>query len=264
MSHSDDHPQLTRLIDIVARLRAPDGCPWDREQTEESMAPHLLEEAHEAVDAIERGDVRESCEELGDVLMNVLMISQISAEQRRFGLEDLARGIADKLVRRHPHVFPPEDGEVSVEGSAEVLRNWEAIKQKEKAAKGGGGVLSGIPAGLPQLIKAHRVGEKAAQAGFDWPDRAGVRTKVDEELSELDRAIRSGDREAMADEVGDLLFTVVNLARHLGVNPDMALRGTLRRFIDRFGKVEKRLGKGLGQASLEELEAAWDAAKAAE
>lgn len=257
------HPQLARLIEIISRLRAPGGCPWDRKQTETTMAPHLLEETCEAVDAIERGDPRDSCEELGDVLMNVMMISQISSEHGGFDLEDVARTITDKLVRRHPHVFAVEGEKVVAESPEQVLRNWEAIKQQEKAARLGDktGVLSGVPAELPALLKAHRVGEKAAQAGFDWPDRTGPRSKVDEELGELDRAQQGDDPEAIAREVGDLLFSVVNLARHLDVNPEMALRGTIRRFVSRFEAVEARLGSRLASASVEELEAAWQEAK---
>lgn len=257
------HPQLTHLIEIISRLRAPGGCPWDREQTETTMAPHLLEETCEAVDAIERGDSQDSCEELGDVLMNVMMISQISSEHGGFDLEDVARTISDKLVRRHPHVFAVEGEKVVAASSAQVLRNWEAIKQQEKAGRQGGksGVLAGVPAELPALLKAHRVGEKAAQAGFDWPDRSGPRDKVDEELAELDRAQQGEDPEAIARELGDLLFSVVNLARHLGVNPEMALRGTIRRFVTRFEAIEAQLGPGLASASLEELEAAWQEAK---
>jgi len=228
------------------------------------MAPHLLEEACEAVDAIERGDATDTCEELGDVLMNVLMISQISSENEGFDLEDVARNLADKLVRRHPHVFPPEGEVVTAKNAAQVLRNWEAIKRQEKASKGDAdraGVLAGIPAELPALLKAHRVGEKAAQVGFDWPDRSGAREKLDEELGELDLALQGEDREAIAREVGDAMFSLVNLARHIGVNAEMALRGTIRRFVTRFERVERRLGPDLGEVSLEDLEAAWQAAK---
>jgi MazG family protein len=261
---NNKHPQLARLIQIVSRLRAPGGCPWDREQTEATMAPHLLEEACEAVDAIERGDARDSCEELGDVLMNVLMISQISSEHGGFDLEDVAHNLADKLVRRHPHVFPPEGEAVTAEDAAQVLRNREAIKRQEKASKGDSnrvGVLSGVPAELPSLLKAHRVGEKAAQVGFDWPDQSGAREKLAEELEELDRALQEKDQEAVAREVGDSMFSLVNLARHIGVNAEMALRGTIRRFVTRFERVEKRLGPDLEKASMEDLEAAWQSAK---
>ena len=186
-------PQLHRLLQIIERLRAPDGCPWDREQSEESMAPHLLEEAFEAVEAIEKADTDESCEELGDVLMNVLMIAQIAAEAGRFTSEDVARSISDKLVRRHPHVF----GDLTAADSDEVLKNWEQIKKQEKGDKPRG-ALEGLPTNLPALLLAFRIGEKAHRAGFDWPDPTGPRAKLDEELGELD--------EALASELFSLLF----------------------------------------------------------
>lgn len=258
MSRSENRPQLHRLIDVIARLRAPDGCPWDREQSEISMAPHLLEEAFEAVDALNSGDATASADELGDVLMNVLMIAQIAGEAGRFDLEDIARAIADKLVRRHPHVF----GDVEVADSDQVLRNWEAIKQKEKSTDGAPrGVLAGVPAALPALLRAYRIGEKAARVGFDWPDRQGPRAKLDEELRELDAALAGGDAQRIGDELGDVLFSVVNVARHAGVNPEMALRTMLDRFAARFAHVERQLGDRLRDASLEEKEALWLAAK---
>jgi MazG family protein len=255
----ENYPQLARLIDIVARLRAPDGCPWDREQTEASMAPHLLEEAFEAVDALQSGDAPASREELGDVLMNVLMIAQIAGEHGRYDLEQVAEAIADKLVRRHPHVF----GDVAADDAAQVLRNWEAIKQQEKSDADGEprSVLAGVPAALPALLRAFRIGEKAARVGFDWPDREGPREKVDEELAELDAALAAGDEGRIGAELGDLLFAVVNVARHAGVNPEMALRAMLDRFVQRFRWVEQQLGARLREASLDEKEALWQEAK---
>lgn len=249
-------PQLHRLLDILARLRAPDGCPWDREQTEASMAPHLLEEAYEAVDALQTGDARASCEELGDVLMNVLLIAQIASEAGRYDAEAVAAGIADKLVRRHPHVF----GDRAVSGTDEVLANWETIKRTE-AGGPAKSVLSGVPEALPGLLRAYRVGEKAARAGFDWPDRRGPREKLDEELRELDAALAAGEAGAIEHELGDVLFSVVNLARHAKVQPEMALRRTIDRFIRRFREVERSLGDRLASATLEEMEAAWQRAK---
>ncbi len=250
--------ELARLLSIIARLRAPDGCPWDREQSTTSMAPHLLEEAYEAVEALNRGDREASCEELGDLLMNILMVAQISSEAGGYDQADIASRIADKLIRRHPHVF----GEVEANDSATVLANWEAIKLQESSGKDQPRtVLGGVPTDLPALLRAFRVGEKAARVGFDWPDCKGPRQKVDEELAELDQAIAAGDTEQIADELGDVLFSVVNLARHTGANPEMALRRTIDRFTARFDLVERNLGDRLSQAKLDELEAAWQAAK---
>lgn len=251
-------PALGELLAVLARLRADDGCPWDRAQTPATMAPHLLEEAFEAADAIRRGDDAETCEELGDVLMNVLMIAQMAAEGRRFDAGDVARGIAAKLVRRHPHVF----GEERASEPSQVLRRWEELKRSER---GGAprGALDGVPAALPALLRAFRVGEKAARVGFDWPDAKGPRAKLDEELAELDEAIAGGSRDRIEAELGDLLFSACNLARHLGVEPETALRGTIDRFSARFGFVERQFGGRLEGVDAAALEAAWEAAKAA-
>jgi MazG family protein len=255
---SERFPELCRLIDVIARLRAPGGCPWDREQTERSMAPHLLEECYEAIDAIAAGDREHEREELGDVLMNVAMIAQIGKEAGRYDLEGVAAGIADKLIRRHPHVF----GEVKAETSGQVLENWERIKRDEKPEKKA--VLSGVPKDLPALLKAFRIGEKAARVGFDWPDRRGPREKVTEEVKELDEALAKGDAAAAEAELGDLLFAIVNLARHAKIDPEVALRTTIDKFVRRFAHVERTLGERLGKASLEEMDRAWDEAKARE
>ena len=205
MTDPSHHPQLMRLLTVIAQLRAPGGCPWDREQTEASMAPHLLEEAYEAVDALAAADRPASCEELGDVLMNVLMIAQISSEAGRYDVEDVARGIADKLIRRHPHVF----GDSEAKDTDAVLANWEAIKRREGKGKGKGkgdngrrSAFAGVPRDLPALLRAFRVGEKAARTGFDWPDARGPRNKLDEELAEFDQALASGDPDAAAAELG--------------------------------------------------------------
>lgn len=257
---------LARLLGIVRRLRAPDGCPWDREQTEQSMAPHLLEEAFEAADAIRSGDAQASAEELGDVLMNVLMVSQIASEADRFGLEDVCEAIADKLVRRHPHVFGEEAEREGLEQPDAVLANWERIKQTERDSTvvdpERRSALAGVPAALPALLRAYRVGEKAARVGFDWPDVEGPRAKIDEELGELDAAASSGTTADVEHELGDVLFSVVNYSRHLGHNPEIALRATIDRFTARFQSVERQLGDGLADASIETMEAAWQRAKA--
>jgi tetrapyrrole methylase family protein/MazG family protein/ATP diphosphatase len=257
---TESHRELARLCDIIVRLREPAGCPWDREQTERSMAPHLLEETYEAIDAIERGDAEAVCEELGDVLMNVLMIARIAGETGRFDREDVARGIADKLVRRHPHVF----GDAVADDAETVLRNWEQIKvaeKRERAPTEPTSALSGVPEALPALLRAFRIGEKAARVGFDWPDSRGPRAKVDEELRELDAALASGDETAVRAELGDALFALVNLARHHAIDPETALRATIAKFQSRFAHVERSLGDRLRDAPLDEKEALWRDAK---
>lgn len=256
---------VQRLLTTIARLRAPDGCPWDRKQTEASMAPHLVEEAFEAADALRRGAARASEEELGDVLVNVAMIRQIAGEAGGLGFDAVAGQAADKLVRRHPHVF----GDRKAESAEIAFANWEREKQKEKAAAAGDdpalrSVLAGLPTALPALLRAFRVGEKAAKTGFDWPDATGPRAKVDEELAELDEALASGDRAAIAAELGDVLFSLCNVARHAGVNPEMALAGTVDKFQRRFLLVEQAFAFDLAGRSLAELDAAWNAAKASE
>lgn len=257
--HDPSQP-LQRLLAVIAHLRAPNGCPWDRAQTTVSMAPHLLEEAYEALEALRRGDDTDARDELGDVLMNVLMIAQIASERGAFDIDAVATAIHDKLVRRHPHVF----GDQKVEHEAHVLQNWERIKLQEQQAgtsTAQKGLLSGVPASLPALLQAYRIGEKVARVGFDWPDRHGPRQKIDEELRELDAAIASGDQAAMAAELGDVLFSVCNLARHLKAEPEMALRGTIDRFVARFAGVEQELGPDLTGRTLAELDAAWNRSK---
>ncbi len=227
------------------------------------MAPHLVEEAFEAADALARNADAASQEELGDVLVNVAMIAQIAHEAGRFDFDGIARAAAAKLVRRHPHVF----GDRKAESADIAYANWEREKQKEKAALLGDGaksVLAGVPVALPALLRASRVGDKAARAGFDWPDRSGPRSKIDEELGELDAAIAQGDAGAIADELGDVLFSLCNLARHLGANPEMALLATVAKFQRRFTAVEREFGFQLHGRSLAEMDAAWNRAKAAE
>lgn len=259
----DPLPDFRRLLAVIDRLRAPDGCPWDREQTTESMAPHLLEETYEAIDALRRGSAAAAREELGDVLTNVLMIARIAGEaedpEAGFDLESVAATAAAKLVRRHPHVF----GGQRADSAEQAYRNWERSKRREAGA-GTRGALDGVPAAMPALLRAFRIGGKAARAGFDWPDREGPRRKVDEELAELDAAASGGDRAAVARELGDVLFSLVNLARHLGCEPESALRGTIDRFQARFAAVERAFGHDLTGRSLDELEAAWQEAKRAE
>jgi len=241
----------------MQRLLAPDGCPWDREQTLESLRPYVVEEAHEVVDAIDRGAPEELREELGDLLLQIVFQAELARAQGWFGPDDVVRAICEKLVRRHPHVF----GEQKVSGTAEVLANWEQIKAQEKAGRG---VLDGLPKALPALLRAARAGEKAARVGFDWPDLAGARAKVDEELAELDTAMRGEDRERMEHELGDVLFALVSVARKLDLDPEAALRGTLDRFGQRVRWVEqhvKEQGQDLAALDAAALDSLWQQAK---
>ncbi len=247
---------LERLRAIVARLRGPGGCPWDRKQTPQTLKLHAVEEAWELADAIERGDEAGWREELGDLLMQVFLHAQIAEERGSFDVEDVARGIADKLVRRHPHVF----GDATVRDAAEVERRWEDHKRAE-----GRSLLDGVPRSMAALMAAERMGARAARIGFDWPDRAGVRAKVDEELRELDEALAAGDAGAVEHELGDLLFAVAQLARHAGVDAETALRHACDRFRERFSVVERHWQEAgsppPGALPIEELETWWNQAK---
>jgi len=255
---------IERLLSIMERLRGPDGCPWDREQTLRTLRPYVLEETYEVLEAIEGGDVREHREELGDLLLQIVFQAQLRKEEGAFEFADVADAISDKLVSRHPHVF----GSADVKDAEGVLKQWAALKREEKKAKGGGhSVLEGVPLEMPALARADRLTEKASRIGFDWPDAAGARGKVAEELAELDDAIRGGDRDAIEHEVGDALFALANLARKLEVPPEEALRGSIARFLSRFGHVERELarrGVPHAGATLAEMDALWDEAKALE
>jgi tetrapyrrole methylase family protein/MazG family protein len=253
---------LPTLQDTVARLRAPDGCPWDRAQTHQSLRPNLLEEAYEVLVALDEEDEEKLCEELGDLLMQIAMHVQIATEAGAFRFVDVIGQIAAKLRRRHPHVF----GELEVNGTADVLRHWEAIKASERSTSGEEGVfhsrLEGVPAILPALARAQALGERAARAGFDWPDLAGVLDKVGEEVAELRG---SHDPATQASELGDLLFCLVNVARWLGVDAETALRGTCDRFVHRYTKMEREAharGIDLAALTLAEQDALWEEAKA--
>jgi MazG family protein len=252
---------LARLLDIMARLRGPDGCPWDREQTPESLRPYLVEEAYEVLDAIDRGDAAAVRDELGDLLLQVVFHAQLASEAGRFAIADVADAIANKLVRRHPHVF----ADVRVRDADEVARNWSRIKAEERRAAGHeGDAFSAIPAALPALMRAEQIGAKAAPLGLDWSDVRGVLAKLDEERSELDAAVRSGDRDAAARELGDLLLTVASVARHLDVSPELALRAANERFVARARHVvEAARARGAAAADLPptERDALWEAAK---
>lgn len=255
---------LTRLVEIMDRLLAPGGCPWDREQTLETLRPFLVEESYEVLDALARGDVAGHCEELGDLLMQVVFQSALRHEQNAFDIDAVIAGISDKLVRRHPHVFGDATG---VSTSAEVLAQWEEIKQAEKAAAGHkqGRVLAGVKPG-PALARAQKIGAKAGKVGFDWPGWEGSYAKIEEEVGELRAAAVAGDPLAMHQELGDLLFAVVNVARKLGVDAEQAMIDATHRFQLRFEFVEDRLGergKTPATSNLEEMDALWNDAKAA-
>jgi MazG family protein len=255
--------EVTKLVGLMQRLLAPDGCPWDREQTLETLVPYLVEETYEVVDALASGDVDDHREELGDLLLQIVFQSELRHGEGKFGIEDVARGIVAKLVRRHPHVF----GDVVAKDADAVLSNWAKLKAAEKAEKGKHGALDGVPKSAPALLRATRTGEKAGAVGFDWPDAAGPRAKVDEELRELDEACATGDRAAMQSELGDLLFATVNLARKLNLDAEQALRDATDRFARRFGHLEKTLaakGRAVSDADPQEQDRLWEEAKRAD
>ncbi|PIE54157.1 MAG: nucleoside triphosphate pyrophosphohydrolase [Dethiosulfovibrio peptidovorans] len=249
----------------MERLRAPGGCPWDRKQTYGSICPHVIEEAYELVDAVAEGSMEGLCEEAGDLLLQVVFMGVIAEELGDFTLDDVIQGISSKLVRRHPHVF----GELSVTDSDQVLRNWERIKLQEKGGQdSGASVLSGVPKGLPPLIKAFRVQDKAAHVGFDWEpeNQEPVFQKITEEVIEVREAMKSGDKNQLSREIGDVLFSVVNLARRLGVDPHQALEATNKKFIRRFEHIEEDLrsrGVAWEDTDLTELDVLWEQAKKA-
>jgi nucleoside triphosphate diphosphatase len=253
---------IDRLLAIMDRLRDPaHGCPWDLQQDFRSIAPHTIEEAYEVADAIERADLPALRDELGDLLFQVAFHARLAREHGAFGFEEVVDAICDKLTRRHPHVF----GDARVADAGEQTRAWERIKMAERAARGDASALADVPLALPALARARRLGARAAQAGFDWQDASGPRAKVDEELAELDRAAADGSSADRDAELGDLLFSVVNLARHLGVDPEAALRGANERFARRYRHVERALeqsGQPAAEAPPELLDRLWAAAKA--
>jgi MazG family protein len=254
-----------RLVELMQRLLATDGCPWDREQSYASLRRYVLEEAHEVIDAIDAGDLGGLREELGDLLLQVVFLAELGRRDGVFGPDDVIRTLCEKLVRRHPHVF----GDVTVTGAAQVIQNWEAIKAEEKAR----GLLDGVPRSLPALARAQRISDRVSRVGFDWADANGSRQKVKEELCELDEAVAAAQPDRVEQEFGDLLFALVNFARHQGVNAEAALAKTADRFISRFAHVERRVrerhggwpraedgkpGRGL---ELSELDGYWEEAK---
>lgn len=273
-----------RLVDIMETLLSPEGCPWDREQTHRSLRPYVVEEAYEVCEAIDGGDMEELRGELGDLGLQIVFHAALARRSGNFTIDDVFEGICEKLVRRHPHVF----GQTEVDGSGQVLRNWEAIKRREREEKSNGGsppsALDGVPAALPGLQRAQRLQAKAARVGFDWGDVGPVLEKIREEIGELERELapRHGDIGApvhgtdvsralpeeekcrLEDEIGDILFAVVNLARFLGIDAEQALQGTNRKFLRRFHHIERRLGESgrrPADTTLEEMDQLWEEAK---
>lgn len=252
--------QIERLLDVMRKLRAPDGCPWDREQTIESLRGNLIEETYEVVDAMDSGNRADLCEELGDLLLQVVFQSQIASEEGSFTFDDVAKGIADKLVRRHPHVF----GDVQADTPDQVIKNWEKIKKTEKGGETPRSLVDGIPKHLPALSKAHLVQKRVAKVGFEWDDIRGVIDKLEEELAEVKEAMRQKNAAAIREELGDLMFSTVNLSRYLGHESEEVLNENIQKFMRRFQALENRLhneGRELDECSIDELEAVWVSVK---
>ncbi len=250
-----------RLLEVMDTLR--EKCPWDRKQTFDSLRSNTIEECFELVDAISEGNMDGIREELGDVLLHIVFYSKMGDELGKFDFADVCNYLCDKLIYRHPHVY----GDVQAEGAEEVIRNWEMLKLREKAKserKAAGGVLSGVPRSLPAMVKAYRIGQKAASAGFDWEQKEDVWAKVKEEISEVEAEVREGNTQGIEEEIGDLFFALINASRLYGVDPEAALERTNKKFISRFAHIEEgaaKMGKGLGEMTLAEMEALWQEAK---
>lgn len=246
------------LVKIMESLRDDGGCPWDREQTRQSLKPYLVEEAYELYEAIEEESPEMIKEELGDLLFQILFHAQIAKERGEFDIDDVIERISEKMVSRHPHVF----GDLNLETPDEVLKKWDEHKRREGKLKDS--LLEGIPKSLPSILKAHRVQERASTAGFDWPRTDDVFLKLEEEVAEFEEALKDGKREAIEEELGDIFFTLVNISRFVGVNPDDALRKTISKFIHRFRYIEKKArekGQDTAEYSLEKMEELWAEAK---
>jgi len=246
--------EFYKLVEIMKKLRAPNGCPWDREQTIESLKPYLLEETYETLEAMDIGG-EELKGELGDLLLNIIFQAQIKEEEGEFTIDDVAKKVSEKLIRRHPHIF----SNVTVSGSEEVKKNWDEIKKQEKEHKNRSSVLDGIPKVYPPLAKAYKLQNKAAKVGFDWEDESGAFEKLEEELQELQEAYEKNDRENIKEELGDIVFTLVNIARKLDIDVVDAVMQTNNKFEKRFRYVEKNCN--LKESTLEEMENLWDEAK---
>ena len=261
-SVKDMSKNFDTLVEIMERLRGEQGCPWDRKQTKDSLKPYLIEEAYEVLEALEEKDPVKLKEELGDLLYQILFHAQISKEEGGFDIEDILTAGSEKMVRRHPHVF----GDKKAEDADEVLRQWEAIKKMEKGEERKS-ILEGVPPHLPALLRAHQLQARAARVGFDWEHADQVFSKVIEEMKEFEEAFRAKDRRGMEDELGDLLFALVNIGRFIEVNPEDALRKSISRFISRFRHIEEEIArqeKEWADVSLEEMEMLWQEAKGLE
>jgi len=261
-SIDDDQAAIDHLVSIMRKLRSDDGCPWDREQTLQTLKENLIEEAYEVIDAIDGGDRKLLEEELGDLLLQVVFQAQLCEEEGAFNFDDVARHICEKLIRRHTHVF----GDVKAESADEALKNWNAMKAQEKE-KGSASALDGVPKHLPALAQAQKLQKKAAKVGFDWDELKDVMAKVDEEWAELKAAIDSGDHDHAVEELGDVLFAITNVGRFVKCDVEDALRGTNRKFERRFKAIEARLreqGRKPEECTLAELDAIWNQVKATE
>jgi tetrapyrrole methylase family protein / MazG family protein len=249
---------LYRFEEIIAALRGENGCPWDRKQTHQSLRPYLIEEAYEALDAIEGGDPAHIREELGDILLQIYLHAEIARERNQFTIDDVAQSIIDKIILRHPHVF----GDATVRDADHVAERWEQIKKTEKPHRES--ILDGVPKHLPALLKAYRIQQKVSRVGFDWEHIEDVSAKLDEEVGELKGALTSSDKEKVIEEAGDILFSIANLLRFMSINPEEALEKTTMKFIRRFHYIEKRsseMGKSIEDMTIEEMERLWQEAK---
>ncbi len=261
-THNDLDRLFSRLVGIVDRLRGPNGCPWDRKQTPETLKKYLLEEAYEVIEAIDSQDVQEICEEIGDLLFLLIFLAHIYEEKGAFSIKDMLRLCAEKMIRRHPHVF----GQAAVACAEEVIAQWQKIKEEESRSKEKkrSAVLGNLPRALPALQRAYRVGERASRVGFDWSSAIDIFPKLEEEILELKEALYSKDETRIKEEIGDLLFTVANISRKLNVNPEESLRQAVDKFVSRFIRMEehfKAQGKDLREVSLEEMDQVWEKIK---
>ncbi|MCE5324100.1 nucleoside triphosphate pyrophosphohydrolase [bacterium] len=253
--------EWTKLVETVAKLRGPDGCPWDRQQTHESLRKYAIEETYEVVEAIETGDPVKIEDELGDMLLQVLLHAQIASECGQFDIAGVCKGIREKLQRRHPHVF----ADTQISGVEDVLTNWDKIKHTEPGYEDRKSLLDGVPKSLPALMRAAKMSKKAAKTGFDWPDVHSIFGKIEEETDELKEAIAGNDKAKVKEEIGDLLFTIVNVARHEEIDPEESLRAMLDKFRERFTQIEdhaRQAGLSVSDLSLEEMDCIWNKAKA--
>ena len=257
-NHKKIADAFIQLLEVLRKLRSPGGCSWDRKQTSQSLVPYLLEETYEIIEAIEEGDINTLKEELGDLTLHIIFQAELARELEQFDIADSLKHISKKLIRRHPHVFENKNGNQS---KTDINKSWELFKQREKKRVN---ILEGVPKNLPALLRARRIQEKAANVGFDWKNIPPVLDKVDEEVSELKEAVASKDTENIKDEMGDVLFSLVNLSRFLDINPEDALRMTISKFETRFAQVEKELkkrGKSLTESTLEEMDEIWNLVK---